>query len=85
MFCDKISEREIKQCYLELNSDTSLSSKRRRVLEERIKYIMEKREGRKKYFYEIFDNPEMHERAPAEMERRKKENIERLRAYGLNI
>ena len=85
IFRDKITEREIKQCYLELNSNTSLSSKRRRALEERIKYIMEKREERKKYYYKIFDNPEMHERAPAEMEQRKKENIERLRVYGLNI
>lgn len=85
MFCDEISEREIKQCYLELNSDTTLSSKKKRALEERIKYIMEKREGSKQYFYKIFDNPEMHEKAPVEMERRKKENMERLRLYGLNI
>ena len=33
----------------------------------------------------IYENPELKEKAPVELERRKKENVDRLRAYGLNI
>lgn len=85
MFCERRSEHEIEHCRHELNSNLNLSPKMKISLEERIKFIMDEREERQKKFYEIYDNPEMHEKAPAELERRKKANTEKLRGYGLNI
>lgn len=85
MFCGRSCEREIERCRRELDSNFNLSPKRRASLEERIKYIMSRREEGKKKSYEFFANPELKEKAPVELERRKKENIERLRVYGLNI
>ena len=72
MFCDRNCERELERCHREHN-------------EERIKYLAETREEEKKKFYKFFTNPELQEWAPAELERRKKENTEKLREYGLNI
>lgn len=85
MFCGRSCEREIERCRRELDSNFNLTPKRRASLEERIKYIMSRREEGKKKSYEFFANPELKEKAPVELERRKKENIERLRVYGLNI
>lgn len=85
MFCGRSCEREITQCRYELDSNLNLSPKRRASLEERIEYIMSRREEGKKKSYEIFANPELQEKAPAELERRRKENTEKLRAYGLEI
>lgn len=85
MFCGRSSEREITQCRYELDSNLNLSPKRRASLEERIEYIMSGREEGKKKSYEIFANPELQEKAPAELERRRKENTEKLRGYGLEI
>lgn len=85
MFCERRSEHEIEHCRHELNSNLNLSPKMKISLEERIKFIMDEREERQKKFYEIYDNPEMHEKAPAELERRKKANTEKLRGYGLEI
>ena len=85
MFCDRSCEREIEQCRCELNSDLNLSSKRKMSLETRIKIVMEEREERKKKNHEIFTNPELQERAPAELERRKAVNTELLRSYGLEL
>lgn len=85
MFCGRSCEREIERCRRELDSNFNLSPKRRASLEERIKYIMSRREEGKKKSYEFFANPELQEKAPVELERRKKENMERLRLYGLNI
>ena len=85
MFCGRSCEREIERCRRELDSNFNLSPKRRASLEERIKYIMSRREEGKKKSYEFFANPELKEKAPVELERRKKENVEKLRVYGLNI
>ena len=85
MFCGRSCEREIERCRRELDSNFNLSPKRRASLEERIKYIMSRREEGKKKSYEFFANPELKEKAPVELERRKKENVEKLRQYGLNI
>ena len=85
MFCGRSCDREIERCRRELDSNFNLSPKRRASLEERIKYIMSRREEGKKKSYEFFANPELKEKAPVELERRKKENVEKLRQYGLNI
>ena len=84
-FCARKSEREIEECRMELESNQNLSVKRKEYLETRIRIITEGREERKKKHYEIFINPELQERALVELERLKKENTEKLRAYGLNI
>lgn len=85
MFMDKSPEREINSCRRELDLNCNLSPKRKNSLEERINYIMKTREEGKKKAYDLFVNPELQEKAPAELERRKKENIEKLRGYGLDI
>lgn len=85
MFMDKNSEREIEKCRRELDFNPDLSPKMRASYEARINYVTEKREEQKKKAYDLFINPELREKAPAELERRKKENIEKLREYGLNI
>lgn len=85
MFCGRSCEREITQCRYELDSNPNLSPKRRASLEERIEYVMSGREEGKKKCYEFFTNPELQEKAPEELERRKKENTEILRNYGLDI
>lgn len=85
MFCDKSREREIERCRWELDSDPNLSPKRKQSLETRIKIVMEGREEGKKKDYQFFTNPELQEKAPAELERRKAANTEILRSYGLDI
>lgn len=85
MFCGRSCEREIERCRRELDSKPNLSPKRRASLEERIEYIMSGREEGKKKSYEIFANPVLQEKAPAELERRKLANTEILRSYGLDI
>ena len=85
MFCGRSCEREIERCRRELDSNPNLNPKRKASLEERIEYIMSGREEGKKKSYEFIANPELQEKAPAELERRKKENVEKLRWYGLNI
>ena len=85
MFCGRSCEREIERCRLELDSNPNSSPKRRASLEERIEYITSRREEAKRKDYEAFTDPELQEKAPAELERRKKENVEKLRGYGLNI
>ncbi|MCH5208267.1 MAG: hypothetical protein J1F04_05240 [Oscillospiraceae bacterium] len=85
MFCDRSREREIAQCRSELDSHSGLTPKRKMSLETRIKIVMEERDERKKKDYEIFTNPELQERAPAELERRKAANTELLRSYGLEL
>lgn len=85
MFCGRSCEREIERCRLELDSNPNSSPKRRASLEERIEYITSRREEAKRKDYEAFTDPELQEKAPAELERRKKENTEKLRAYGLEI
>ncbi len=83
IFKDKYCERELEGLKRELSSNPD--SKRRATLERRIEYIMRGREEGKKQCYDFFINPELQEKAPAELERRKKENLEKLRGYGLNI
>ncbi len=85
MFCNRRNERNIEQYRHELNSDSELSPKMRESYEGRIRCIMERREEDKKKYYGFFTNPEIQEGAPAELERRKRENTEKLRKYGLNI
>ncbi len=83
IFKDKYCERELEGLKRELSSNPD--SKRRATLEERIEYIMRGREEGKKQCYDFFINPELQEKAPAELERRKKENTEKLRSYGLDL
>lgn len=83
IFKDKYCERELEGLKRELSSN--LDSKRRATLEGRIEYIMRGREEGKKQCYDFFINPELQEKAPAELERRKKENTEKLRSYGLDM
>lgn len=85
MFLDRSREREINECRRELDSNPNLSLKRKNSLETRIKFISEAREENKKKDYEFFADPELQEKAPAELERRGKENTEKLREYGLEI
>lgn len=85
MFKDRSREREIKECRRELDLNSNLSPKRQKSLEERINYIMARREEDKKKDYDVFTNPELQDKAPANLERRRKENIEKLRDYGLEI
>ncbi len=86
MFIDRFyCERELKELKWKINTETNLSSKMKDSIEARIKNIMEGREEGKKKDYEIFTNSELQEKAPAELERRKKENTELLRSYGLEI
>ncbi|MDE7398095.1 MAG: hypothetical protein K2N06_01065 [Oscillospiraceae bacterium] len=83
VFKDKYCERELEG----LNRELSLNPnpKRRASLETRIEYIMGEREESKKQCYNFFVNSELQEKAPAELERRKKENTEKLRGYGLEL
>lgn len=83
IFKDKYCERELEGLKRELSSNPD--SKRRATLEGRIEYIMRGREEGKKQCYDFFINPELQEKAPAELERRKKENTEKLRSYGLDM
>lgn len=83
VFKDKYCERELEG----LNRELSLNPnpKRRASLETRIEYIMGEREEGKKQCYDFFIDSELQEKAPAELERRKKENTEKLRGYGLEL
>lgn len=83
LFVEKNSEREIE----DLNRKLSLNPdpQRRASLERRIKHVMDEREERKEKCYRLFTEPELQEKAPAELERRKKENTEKLRSYGLDM
>ncbi len=83
IFKDKYCERELEGLKRELSSNPD--SKRRATLEGRIEYIMRGREEGKKQCYDFFINPELQEKAPAELEQRKKENTEKLRSYGLDL
>ena len=81
-FCARKSEREIEECRMELESNQNLSVKRKEYLETRIRIITQGREERKKKNYEIFINPELQERASAELERLKEENKQKLSTFG---
>lgn len=80
-FTDMHYERELKILERKLADPTENKAN----IEIRINYVMGHREEEKKKFYRIFTDPELQEKAPAELERRKKENLEKLRGYGLNI
>lgn len=85
MFLDKISDREMEECRIKLNSKSNLSPKMKTALEGRIKCITEEREELRKKRYKIFTDPELQRKAPVELERRKGKNKEMLRSYGLDI
>ncbi len=80
-FTDMHCERELKILERKLADPTENKAN----IEIRINYVMGHREEEKKKFYRIFTDPELQEKAPAELERRKKENTEKLRSYGLDL
>lgn len=50
-----------------------------------IKIFDERREERRKYWFDMFNDPKLQSKFPEELERRRKENTEKLKGYGLNI
>ncbi|MBE6900837.1 MAG: hypothetical protein E7478_00025 [Ruminococcaceae bacterium] len=82
-FMDKYWERELE----DIKRKLSITSDPKRIesFETRIKCIASEREECKEKCYRLFTEPELQEKAPAELARRKKENTEKLRSYGLDI
>ena len=84
MFWNEQYKRQEKAHIIDLRKSNS-SPNIEEVIEKMIKDNVDGREKAKERNYELFTDPKLQEKAPAELERRKKENIEKLRGYGLDI
>lgn len=80
-FMDMSYERELKTLERMITDPTN----DKKNIEGRINYVMGCREEDKKKYYEVFTNSELQEKAPAELERRKRVNKEILRNYGIEL